>query len=183
MKIILNESYANLGEIGDVVNVRPGYARNFLIPQKIAVTATAHNQQIFKDKEKEILKKRENSRGKAEKILELLKEIKIEKNVATSRDGKLYGSITNRDIQEELKSQGALVDRKQIVLNKAIKMVGEYTASVRLIGSMNATIPISITSSSVNLNQIEEDDIEDLSETEKNQADENLTDELAKDGD
>jgi large subunit ribosomal protein L9 len=146
MKIILQESYMSLGEAGDVVDVRPGYARNFLIPQKIAVTATKANVKKFEDKAKEFEIKKTSERENSKKLVGVLEGIKLTLKVKVSDDGKLYGAISTKQIESELAKAGANVDRRQIVLGKQIKMVGDYSILVRLVGGMKAMIPLTVMS-------------------------------------
>ena len=102
MKVILQESYMNLGEAGDLVDVRPGYARNFLLPEKIAVTATAANVKRFQDKAKELTQKKTSERENSKKVAETLASIQLTLKKKVSEDGKLFGSVTTKDIEAEL---------------------------------------------------------------------------------
>ncbi|MBS1983372.1 MAG: 50S ribosomal protein L9 [Bdellovibrionales bacterium] len=144
MKVIMQESYMNLGEAGDVVDVRDGYARNFLLPQKLAVTATAANVRRFEDKAKELATKKEKERENSKRTLALLEKVEITLKRRVSEDGKLFGSITNKEIEAELTTRGAVVDRRQIILGQPIKMAGEYTVLVKLVGGMKASIPLKV---------------------------------------
>lgn len=144
MKVILTESYMSLGEAGEQVDVRPGYARNFLIPQKIAVTATRANIKKYEDKAKELLKKRETERENSKKTLSVIEGLSITMKKKTSDEGKLFGSVTTKEIEEEFKKLGATVDRRQIVLGKQIKMIGDYNILVKLVGGMKANIPLKV---------------------------------------
>lgn len=144
MKVILTESYMSLGEAGETIIVRPGYARNFLIPQKLAVSATLANTKKYADKVKEMTSKRETERENSKKTLAVISGLSISLKKKTSDEGKLFGSVTTKEIEEEFKKLGATVDRRQIVLGKQIKMIGDYTVLVKLVGGMKATIPLKI---------------------------------------
>lgn len=146
MKVILNESYMNLGEAGDLVDVKPGYARNFLIPQKIAVTATAANVRKFQDKVKELEKKKESERSNSKKILSVIEKLTLTVKKKVADDGKLFGSVTTKDLEEAFKANGATVDRRQIVLGQQIKMVGDYSILVKLVGGMKTNVPLKVIS-------------------------------------
>lgn len=146
MKVILQESYMNLGEAGEVVNVRDGYARNFLIPQKIAVTATQANVRRFEDKAKELTAKKEKERDNAKKVLGALEKVEITLKKRVSDDGKLFGSITTKELESEFAARGANVDRRQIVIGQPIKMAGEYSILVKLVGGMKTMIPLKVMS-------------------------------------
>ena len=174
MQVILQESYMNLGEAGEIVNVKPGYARNFLLPQKIAVTATKGNLKMFEDKAKEITKKREGERDKALKTKDVLAGLSLYLKVQTSEEGKLYGSISTRELQEELAKKGADLDKRQIVIKKPIKMVGDYTILVRLVGGIKVDIPLKIDSTTpTRLDMLREQEKEASSRATK-KADETL---------
>jgi large subunit ribosomal protein L9 len=146
MKVILSESYMSLGEAGDLVDVKPGYARNFLIPQKIAVTATASNIKRYADKVKELEAKKGLERDNSKKTLSVLENLTLTVKKKVSEEGKLFGSITTKELEEAFKNSGANVDRRQIVLGKQIKMVGDYTILVKLVGGMKATVPLVVVS-------------------------------------
>lgn len=144
MKVILQNSYMSLGEAGEVVSVRPGYARNFLIPQKIAVSATAANLGRLADKKKEMEAKREKERDNSRKLIEQLEKVTVTITTKVSDDGKLFGSITGKHIETELANQGLTVDRRQIVMGQQIKRAGDYKITVKLVGGLKAIIPLTI---------------------------------------
>jgi large subunit ribosomal protein L9 len=99
MKVILQQSYMNLGEIGDVVDVKPGYARNFLIPEKIAVTATQGNLKVFADQSKKNEERKAKDRDGAKKLLEQLEKVSLTITKKVSEDGRLYGAVTTKEIE------------------------------------------------------------------------------------
>ena len=170
MKLILQESYMNLGEAGDVVNVKPGYARNFLIPQKIAVTATPANVRRFEDKTKEIVSKKEKERENSKKTLAALEKISITLKKKVAEDGKLYGAVTTKDIEEELQAKGAFVDRRQIVLGRQIKMTGDYPVLVKLVGGIKTSITVSVVSDAPLKKNQDEDEQEEVKEVKAEKA-------------
>lgn len=157
MKVILNDSYMNLGEAGDVIDVKPGYARNFLIPQRIAVSATSANLRLFKDKEKEIAQKKETERKKSQTLQEALEGVKLTIKKKASDDGKLYGAVSARDVEEELKKLGNEVDRRMIVLGQQIKLVGDYEIMVKLVGGSKTHLPLTVMSDAVKQVEFEEE--------------------------
>lgn len=146
MKVILQESYMNLGEAGEVINVKPGYARNFLIPQKVAISATPGNLRLIADKQKELESKKEKEREKSKKLLETLKSLKVTIKKKVGDDGKLFGSITSKEIEKELINLGAPVDRRMIVLGQQIKLTGEYQILVKLVGGLKTNVPLIVVS-------------------------------------
>ncbi|NCN27615.1 50S ribosomal protein L9 [bacterium] len=144
MKVILQESYMNLGEAGDIVNVKPGYARNFLIPQRIAASATAANVRLAEDKQKELEAKKIKEREKSEKLKEQLQDSKITIVKKVGDDGKLFGSVTSKEIEENLAERGIAVDRRMIVLGQQIKLTGTYEILVKLVGGKKIYLPLDV---------------------------------------
>ncbi len=142
MKVILQENMENLGNIGDVVKVAPGYARNYLLPKGFAMLANERNTKAL-DHAKRQLEYKKN------KVLELAKGVaaKIEGIVLNlvhqaGEEGKLFGSVTNMELAEQLKAQGVEIDRKKIALADPIKQVGEYTVPVKVHPEVIATLKV-----------------------------------------
>jgi large subunit ribosomal protein L9 len=152
MRVILQESYMNLGEAGELVNVKPGYARNFLIPNKIAVSATPANTKLFQDKAKEIEKKRLTEREKSQKLMDALKDVSVTLIKKVGDDGKLYGSVSSKEVEEALAKQNHIVDRRMIVMGQQIKMLGEYPILIKLVGGMKTQITLKIAPEQVKKN-------------------------------
>jgi large subunit ribosomal protein L9 len=144
MRVILQESYMNLGEAGELVNVKPGYARNFLLPNKIAVSATPANTKLFQDKAKEIEKKRLTEREKSQKLMDALKDVTVTLIKKVGDDGKLYGSVSSKDVEEALLKQNHVVDRRMIVMGQQIKMLGDYPILIKLVGGLKTQITLKI---------------------------------------
>jgi large subunit ribosomal protein L9 len=152
MRVILQESYMNLGEAGELVNVKPGYARNFLIPNKIAVSATPANTKLFQDKAKELEKKRLSEREKSQKLMDALKDVSVTLIKKVGDDGKLYGSVSSKEVEEALAKQNHVVDRRMIVMGQQIKMLGEYPILIKLVGGMKTQITLKIAPEQVKKN-------------------------------
>ena len=132
MEVILLERVENLGIMGDVVRVKPGYARNFLFPNEKAVPASNENKASFANKRLEIEAKNIETKAEAEKVASKIKgEILILVRQAGD-SGQLYGSVNSRDIKNTLKDIGYELDRSQISLNKPIKSVGIHNVSIAL---------------------------------------------------
>jgi large subunit ribosomal protein L9 len=132
MQVILTEDVANLGKSGELVAVKPGYGRNYLIPQGLAVAATAKNVARV-EHEKRIIEMRNAKLRKAatDAAAKLTgASVKLERQVGEG--DKLFGSVTSKDIAEALAAQGHKVDKKQILLAEPIKALGEYTVDVKL---------------------------------------------------
>ncbi len=144
MEVILLERVGRLGTVGDVVKVKNGYGRNFLLPQKKALRATTDNKAVFEARRAEIEAKNASSREQAEKQAKKLGNISLKLVRQASEDGKLYGSVITRDILDALKEQGHTFDRKQIVLAAAIKNTGNYGAKIVLHPEVSVPVSLSI---------------------------------------
>ena len=132
MELILLQKINKLGNIGDVVSVKQGFARNYLLPSGKALRATKENVEIFeKDKEK-LLAKNNEEKSTAEKIKEKLSKFRPSIVRSASDTGILYGSVTTRDIAKIVNEEGTLVDKKDIILDKPIKELGIYDVKVNI---------------------------------------------------
>jgi large subunit ribosomal protein L9 len=143
MEVILLERVGRLGTVGDVVKVKNGYGRNFLLPRKKALRATDANKAVFEAKRAEIEAKNAATREQAEKHAKKLGNLAVTLVRQASEDGKLYGSVITRDILEALKEQGHEFDRKQIELASTIKSTGVYSAKIVL--HPEVVVPVSLT--------------------------------------
>lgn len=148
MEIILVEEMPNLGEVGDIVSVKPGYARNFLFPRGIAIPANerqkrrvAHDRQQL---EARVNKLREAASSEAEKLSKV--SLTIEK--AAGENGKLFGSVTTMEIEAMLRAQGFEIDRRRIVLGEPIKALGDSTIEIKLHRDVRANIKVSVVAQS-----------------------------------
>ncbi len=144
MKVILKESYMNLGEAGDIVNVKPGYARNFLLPTKLALSATPANMKLFQDKQKEIETKKSKVREESQALQTSLQGVTVVLTKKVGDDGRLFGSVSSKEIEEALTAKELKVDRRMIVLGRQIKAAGEYPILIKLVGGMKANIVLKI---------------------------------------
>jgi len=147
MKIILNQDVYNLGEEGDVCVVSNGYARNFLIPQKLALIFNKQNKAMFESRKALIEKRKEEKRLASAGLKEKIEAITLELKVSSGDTGKLFGSVTNANIVEELKKEGITIERKKIELpGHTIKMVGVFNVKVKLYGNETADLKLVIKS-------------------------------------
>ena len=121
MEIILLEKIQKLGQIGDVVKVKPGYARNFLVPQGKALYATEENKNVFKEKKENIEADNLKKKSEAEKLLKQFTNKEVILIRAASDSGQLYGSVTSKDIAKSLNEEKLSINKNQIILNKSIK--------------------------------------------------------------
>lgn len=131
MEVILLSDIATLGHKDDIVNVKPGYGRNYLIPQGYAILATESAKKVVAENIKQRAHKEAKIKAEAEELAAKLAEVKLTLNAKSSSTGKIFGSINNVMIAEALGAQGFDIDRKKIML-KEVKEVGEYTATVKL---------------------------------------------------
>jgi large subunit ribosomal protein L9 len=132
MDVILLERIERLGQIGDVVKVKPGYARNFLLPMKKALRATDANKKRFEEQRAQIEANNLKRRGEAEKIKDKVDGLKVVIIRQASETGILFGSVSNRDIAEGVTKAGFTVDRRQVILDKPIKTLGLHDVRVAL---------------------------------------------------
>jgi len=144
MKVILQESLDNLGMIGDVVNVKDGYARNYLFPQKKAVIATPDELRRLEFRRDKIDKLKVAELEAARQFAERIKEISVTKSMRVSEEGSLYGSVGISDIAELLKAAGHEIDKKQVLLSEPIKGLGSFTVPVRLHPEVTVDIKVSV---------------------------------------
>lgn len=144
MKVILTEAVESVGQIGDLVNVAPGYARNFLFPQKLAMEATGKNVRELEHQKRLLAQKREKHRQEMLSYAEKLNAVTISMRRKVAEDDKLYGSVSTVDIGKALEEQGLEVDRRNIVLEQPIKQLGEYGVVVRVGARVSATVRVVI---------------------------------------
>ncbi len=144
MDIILLERIEKLGTIGDVVTVKDGYARNFLLPNKKALRANSANKAVFEANRERLEKENEVLRGEAEKAGEKVTGAEVVLIRASSNSGQLYGSVTVRDIVEGLTAQGYEVTKKQVILEHPIKTLGVFDVRVRLHAEVDVMVKANV---------------------------------------
>ena len=132
MEIVLLERVPNLGQMGDVVRVKPGYARNYLLPQKKALRASKENLTYFQKQRAQLEANNLQRRGEAEKVAGKLDGMMVTVIRQAGDTGQLYGSVTVRDLADAISANGVTVDRRQITLDKPIKTLGLHPVSVML---------------------------------------------------
>ena len=132
VEVILKKPVEGLGAEADVVKVKPGYARNYLLPRDLAVTATASSKKLMEELKRRRAEREAQELNAAEEIATALKKITITFQVETSNSEKVFGSITTQDIANRLEVLGQKVDRKKLVLPKALKGLGEYEVLAHL---------------------------------------------------
>ena len=140
MQIILTQDVENLGKAGELVSVRPGYGRNYLVPRGLAVSATVRNKNRL-DHEKAVIEKRvAKERATANDIATRINGMTLQFERQVGEDEKLFGSVTSRDIAEQLKKANVEIDHRWVELDGAIKALGKYEVPVKLAAGVTATL-------------------------------------------
>lgn len=142
MQVILRDRLENLGNAGDVVTVKPGYARNYLIPKGLAFEATNSNLKRIERERAQLVKRAGEQLQAARERAAALEGVSVTFNARAGEEGKLFGSITSSDIADKLAEQGVEVDRKQIVLDEPIKALGVHAVPVRLHADVRPEIKV-----------------------------------------
>lgn len=143
INVVLTEDMTNLGKSGELVRVRPGYARNYLIPRGLAIGATAANVARIEHEKKVVEARNAKLKSEAEQLAEKLKSVKLTIERPVGEGDRLYGSVTSRDVEEALAAAGFAVDRRRIVL-EPIKTLGTHPVTIRLATSVNATVEVTV---------------------------------------
>lgn len=144
MEVILKEDIANVGKIGEVVRVRDGYARNFLLPRGLVLEANKKNLKSFEHSKKVIGEQKQKILRHAQAMGEQLTGVALVLPMKVGEEGKLFGSVTNMQIEKALKAKGLTVDRRKIQLNEPIKVAGDYEVPVRLAADLTVALKVSV---------------------------------------
>ncbi|MBI4690027.1 MAG: 50S ribosomal protein L9 [Nitrospirae bacterium] len=144
MKLILKEDVKNLGKMGDIVNVADGYAKNFLVPKKLALEAITENIKALEHQKKVIQEKAKKIKNASKDLAERITAMSLSLKAKAGEEEKLFGSITSMDIAEALKSEGIEIDRKKILLDEPIKRLGSYTVSIKIHSEITAQLNITV---------------------------------------
>ncbi|MGC9513535.1 MAG: 50S ribosomal protein L9 [Fidelibacterota bacterium] len=142
MKIILKANVENVGVAGDVVTVKDGYARNFLIPKGLATEATRSNIKMAEELKKIEERKKTAAVDKARRLAEKLKNISLTTSVAAGEDDKIFGSVTSQTIADLLAEKGYDVDKRHIILHEPIKALGVYDIPIKLHSDVTAEVKL-----------------------------------------
>jgi large subunit ribosomal protein L9 len=142
MKVILKENVDNLGRIGDVVKVAPGYARNYLLPKGLAIEATERNAKAMEHAKRQLEYKRNKELEQARALAARIGAVTLTVAHQAGEEGKLFGAVTTIEIAERLKEQGFDIDRKRLQLAEPIKQVGEYELTVKLTPEVTAAFKV-----------------------------------------
>ena len=144
MQIILQEDVEKLGNRGEVVTVKEGYARNYLLPRNLALEATAGNLKRLEKMRSAFAKKEAVERGDAQKLNDLLAGVSLEVKRKSGENDQLFGSVTNADIADALAAQGFTIDKKKIALAEPIKTIGEFEIPIKLHREIAAKVKLAV---------------------------------------
>jgi large subunit ribosomal protein L9 len=146
MEVILKEDVPNLGYKDDIVNVKDGYARNYLIPQGKAYIATESAKKMLAEKQKQRAHKMEQLKAEAQDMADKMRDVSLTIGAKTSSTGTIFGSVTNIQIADALKEKGFEIDRKIIAIKEPVKEIGNYMAIVKLHKEITVEIPFEVIS-------------------------------------
>ncbi len=144
MEVILREDVEKLGSRGQLVKVTPGYARNFLLPKRLAVAATESNRKIVEQERQAHLRKESKLAADATELGKLITNVSVTFTQKAGENDQLFGSVTSKDIAEALEKQGYTIERRKIVLDEPIKTLGEFKVPVRLHKEVQAEITVHV---------------------------------------
>src|SRR5512145_3395391 len=144
MNVILTENVKGLGNMGDVVKVKPGYARNFLVPNKLAVEASNRNLNELEHHRRQLSRKAEKLSKEAAVLKGRIEAVECVLTHRTGEEGKLFGSVTSMEIEAALAAKGIEIERRKIHLDHPIKSLGSHEVQVKLNAGVNATLKVSV---------------------------------------
>lgn len=144
MQVILKEDIEKLGSMGEMVEVKRGYARNYLVPRDMAVEATPKNVKLLEHQKRVVAAKISNVKKASETVAEKLSAASVVLHHMVGEEEKLFGSVTTMEIADALAAQGIEIDRRKISLEEPIKRLGDYTASVKLPGGVTGQVKVSV---------------------------------------
>ncbi len=144
VQLILRDDVPNLGKIGDVVRVKPGYARNFLLPRGLAVEANPKNLRMLEHHKRVIAAKADREHKSAEASAKRLDGLALTVRARVGEEGRLFGSVTNMDVERLLAEKGFHVERRRIALEEPIKQVGTYPITVQVGRAVRATVQLTV---------------------------------------
>ena len=144
MEVILKEDIPNVGKMGEVVRVRDGYARNYLLPRGLVLVANKKNLKTYEHQKRVVESQKARVQKHANTLSDKLKDVALVIPARAGEEGRLFGSVTNMDIEKALKAQGVEVERRKIHLAEPIKALGEYEVPIRLTADVQANIKVSV---------------------------------------
>jgi len=144
MKVILKEDVQNLGQQGDVVEVKPGYARNYLMPQKLAILFTKQQKKSIEEAQRVEERKLEREKDQLESVLKQVENLSLSLKMQSEEDSKLFGSVTKLDIVKLLEENGITIDKKYVDLSSPIKTLGEHKVNIVFTKEMSASFTLTV---------------------------------------
>ncbi|MGI1689913.1 50S ribosomal protein L9 [Thermoanaerobacter uzonensis] len=144
MKVILVKDVKNVGKAGEVINVSDGYGRNYLLPRGLAIEATESNIKVLNEKKKAEEKKRQQELEEAKEMAQKLSNLSLVLKVKAGENGKLFGSVTSKDVEEALKEKGFGIDKKKISFDETVKTTGTYYVDIKLYQGVTAKVKIEV---------------------------------------
>jgi len=144
MEIILRETIENVGRAGQVVKVADGYARNYLLPKKLAYLVTPGNLKVIEHERQSLLGKEAKQKDEAEKLLQMLEKVEITIRRKVGEQETLYGSVTNSDVADELEKKGFQIEKRKIHMDDHIKSLGEFSIPIRLFKDVTAHVKLKV---------------------------------------
>ncbi len=144
MEVILREEIENLGRRGDVVRVAPGYARNFLLPKRLAVAANESNKKIVEQEKQAYLRRESKEIGDANDLAKMMGSVEVTIAQKAGENDQLFGSVTAQDIVAALERAGYTIDRKKVNLAEPIKALGDYKVTVKLHREVSVELPVHV---------------------------------------
>jgi len=144
MEVILRETIDTLGRAGQIVKVKPGYARNYLLPRKLAYLATPGNLKVIEFERQSLVRKEAKQKGEADQFKALLDAVEITIRRKVGEQNTLYGSVTNSDVADELEKKGFQIEKRNIHMDDHIKQVGEFEIPVRLFKDVTAVVKLKV---------------------------------------
>ena len=144
MEVILRETIENLGRAGQTVKVADGYARNYLLPRKLAYAATAGNLKVIEFERQSLLRKETRQKEDAEKLKSMLDPVELVIRRKVGEQNALYGSVTNADVADALEAKGFQIEKRKVHMDDHIKMLGEYSIPIRLFKDVTANVKLKV---------------------------------------
>ena len=144
MKVILKEDVQNLGQQGDVVEVKSGYARNYLMPQKLAILFTKQQKKSIDEAQRVEERKLEREKDQLESVLKQVEDLSLSVKMQSEEDSKLFGSVTKLDIVKLLEENGITIDKKYVDLSSPIKTLGEHKVNIMFTKEMSASFTLTV---------------------------------------
>jgi len=144
MKVILKEDVHNLGQQGDIVEVKAGYARNYLMPQKLAILFTKQQKKSIEEAQRVEERKLEREKSQLESVLKQIEELSLSLKMQSEEDNKLFGSVTKLDIVKLLEENGITIDKKYVDLSSPIKTLGEHKVDIVFTKEMSGSFTLTV---------------------------------------